>query len=150
MEQGGAVGRLARQLFAGGVEVSSRDPEQAIRTTRELIDFGILKWSTSAVCFGPPWAQQTSTLDLSVSLDLEAGVGLESQGGAIRADSVGIRVRGRHDPGRGAETARASAGGTGSDPERDTCTAQEDGATAYKDGPGGRVYRRDSGGRSQG
>src|ERR1035441_8246989 len=41
-------------------------------------DFGILKWSTSAVCFGPPWAQQTSTLDLSVSLDLEAGVGLES------------------------------------------------------------------------
>ena len=37
MEQGGAVGRLARQLFAGGVEVSSRDPEQAIRTTRELI-----------------------------------------------------------------------------------------------------------------
>jgi hypothetical protein len=37
MEQGGAVGRLARQLFAGGVEVSSRDPEQAIRTTCELI-----------------------------------------------------------------------------------------------------------------
>ncbi len=37
MEQGGAVGRLARQLFAGGVEVSSRDPEQAILTTRELI-----------------------------------------------------------------------------------------------------------------
>jgi predicted RecB family nuclease len=37
MEQGGAVGRLARQLFTGGVEVSSRDPEQAIRTTRELI-----------------------------------------------------------------------------------------------------------------
>jgi len=37
MEQGGAVGGLARQLFAGGVEVSSRDPEQAIRTTRELI-----------------------------------------------------------------------------------------------------------------
>jgi predicted RecB family nuclease len=37
MEQGGAVGRLARQLFAGGVEVSSRDPEQAIRTTRELV-----------------------------------------------------------------------------------------------------------------
>jgi predicted RecB family nuclease len=37
MEQGGAVGRLARQLFAGGVVVSSRDPEQAIRTTRELI-----------------------------------------------------------------------------------------------------------------
>ena len=53
-------------------------------------DFGILTWSTSAVCFGPPWAQQTSTLDLSVSLDSEAGVGLESQGGTIRADSVGV------------------------------------------------------------
>jgi predicted RecB family nuclease len=37
MEQGREVGKLARQLFAGGMEVSSRDPEQAIRTTRELI-----------------------------------------------------------------------------------------------------------------
>ncbi len=37
MEQGREVGRLARQLFAGGVEVPSGDPEQAIRTTRELI-----------------------------------------------------------------------------------------------------------------
>jgi len=37
MEQGRQVGRLARQMFAGGVEVESRDPEQAIRTTRELV-----------------------------------------------------------------------------------------------------------------
>ena len=37
MEQGREVGRLARQLFAGGVEVPFGDPEQAIRTTRELI-----------------------------------------------------------------------------------------------------------------
>ena len=37
MDQGREVGRLAPQLFAGGVEVSSRDPEQAIRLTRELI-----------------------------------------------------------------------------------------------------------------
>ena len=37
MDQGREVGGLARQLFAGGVEVSSRDPEQAIRITRELI-----------------------------------------------------------------------------------------------------------------
>ncbi len=37
MKQGREVGRLARQLFAGGVEVSSHDPEQAIRITRELI-----------------------------------------------------------------------------------------------------------------
>src|ERR1035441_5889728 len=35
------------------------------------LDFGILKWSTSAVCFGPPWAQQTSTLYRSE----ERGVG---------------------------------------------------------------------------
>jgi predicted RecB family nuclease len=37
MEQGHEIGLLARQLFAGGVEVKSGDPEQAIRTTRELI-----------------------------------------------------------------------------------------------------------------
>jgi predicted RecB family nuclease len=37
MEQGREVGKLARLLFAGGVEVSSGDPEQAIRITRELI-----------------------------------------------------------------------------------------------------------------
>lgn len=37
MEQGRKVGKLARQLFAGGVEVPFGDPEQAIRITRELI-----------------------------------------------------------------------------------------------------------------
>jgi hypothetical protein len=37
MEQGHEVGLLARQVFAGGVEVKSGDPEQAIRITRELI-----------------------------------------------------------------------------------------------------------------
>jgi predicted RecB family nuclease len=37
MEQGREVGRLARQMFDGGVEVESRDREQAIRVTRELI-----------------------------------------------------------------------------------------------------------------
>ena len=37
MEQGREVGRLARQMFAGGVEVPFGDPEQAIRITRELI-----------------------------------------------------------------------------------------------------------------
>jgi Domain of unknown function(DUF2779) len=37
MEQGREVGRLARQLFAGGVEVKWEGPEQAIRTTRELV-----------------------------------------------------------------------------------------------------------------
>jgi hypothetical protein len=37
MEQGREVGKLARQLFADGVEVPFCDPEQAIRITRELI-----------------------------------------------------------------------------------------------------------------
>jgi predicted RecB family nuclease len=37
MEQGREVGTLARQLFAGGVEVPFGDPEEAIRITRELI-----------------------------------------------------------------------------------------------------------------
>ena len=37
MEQGHEVGLLARQLFAGGVEVKWEGPEQAIRTTQELI-----------------------------------------------------------------------------------------------------------------
>ena len=37
MDQGREVGKLARQLFVGGVEVKSGNPEQAIRTTRELI-----------------------------------------------------------------------------------------------------------------
>jgi hypothetical protein len=70
---------------------AQRRREPPLRMTfRGNCDFGILKWSTSAVCFGPPTAQQTFTLDLSVSLSLEAGVGLESQGGVIRADSSGI------------------------------------------------------------
>jgi predicted RecB family nuclease len=37
MEQGREVGKLARLLFAGGVEVRSGDREEAIRITRELI-----------------------------------------------------------------------------------------------------------------
>ena len=37
MERGREVGKLARQLFAGGVEVPFCDTEQAIRITRELI-----------------------------------------------------------------------------------------------------------------
>ena len=37
MEQGREVGKLARQLFAGGVEVPFCDREQAIPITRELI-----------------------------------------------------------------------------------------------------------------
>ena len=63
-----------------------------------------------------------------MSLDLEAEVGLESQGGVVRADSAGVRVWSRHDPGRGAQTGSAPTGGAGSDQERDPCAAEEDGA----------------------
>src|SRR5437763_7579268 len=37
IEQGRAVGMLARRLFPGGVEVCERSLDQAIRTTRELV-----------------------------------------------------------------------------------------------------------------
>jgi hypothetical protein len=37
MDQGRQVGKLAHQLFPGGVEVKSGDHQQAIRTTRELL-----------------------------------------------------------------------------------------------------------------
>ncbi|MEA3008084.1 MAG: hypothetical protein QOI94_3353, partial [Acidobacteriaceae bacterium] len=38
IEQGREVGLLARQMFPGGVTVESRDREEAIRATRELIE----------------------------------------------------------------------------------------------------------------
>jgi hypothetical protein len=38
MDQGRQVGKLAQQLFPGGVEVRSGDPAEAIRITRELVD----------------------------------------------------------------------------------------------------------------
>ena len=37
MEQGRQVGKLARQMFPGGIEVRSGDPGEAIRITRELV-----------------------------------------------------------------------------------------------------------------
>ena len=82
--------KIKRLCFANEIEPKYVAVALQRMADMGLHDFGILKWSTSAVCFGPPTAQQTSTLDLSVSLSLEAGVGLESQGGAIRADSVGV------------------------------------------------------------
>jgi integrase len=41
--------------------------------TRSVFDFGILKWPTSAVCFGPPWVERTSSLDLSEELGSGGG-----------------------------------------------------------------------------
>src|ERR1700739_872344 len=37
LDQGRQVGKLAQQLFPGGVEVRAGDPQEAIRVTRELI-----------------------------------------------------------------------------------------------------------------
>jgi hypothetical protein len=37
LDQGRQVGKLAQQLFPGGVEVRTGNPEEAIRTTQELI-----------------------------------------------------------------------------------------------------------------
>jgi hypothetical protein len=62
---------------------SSLDSKGIDQRIREKYGFGILKWPTSAVCFGPPWAKRTSSLDLSDELGSGGGVGLESQGGVI-------------------------------------------------------------------
>ena len=53
-------------------------------------DFGIMKWPTSAVCSGPPSGQRGLLVWTERELGLEAGVGLEMQGGAIRADTSGV------------------------------------------------------------
>ena len=55
-----------------------------------FLDSGIMKWPTSAVCFGPPVGPNEPLVWTEHLLGLEAGVGLESQGGAIRADSPGV------------------------------------------------------------
>ncbi len=53
-------------------------------------DFGILKWPTSAVCLAHPLDRANSLVWTERELRTGAGVGLESQGGAIRADSPGV------------------------------------------------------------
>jgi hypothetical protein len=64
--------------------------EWYLKAAVEYGDFGILKWPTSAVCFGPPWVERTSSLDLSEELGSGGEVGLESQGGTVRADPTGV------------------------------------------------------------
>ena len=53
-------------------------------------DSGIMKWPTSAVCFGPPLGQSELLVCTERELRTGAGVGLENQGGALRADSPGV------------------------------------------------------------
>lgn len=50
-------------------------------------DSGIMKWPTSAVCFGPPLGQSELLVWTERELRTGAGVGLESQGGALRTDT---------------------------------------------------------------
>src|ERR1017187_52538 len=71
-------------------------------------------------------------------------VGLESQGGAIRADSSGVRVwRWVGDRG-GTEVGRASTHGSGGGSERGSGATQEDGTSGVEDGTGGDVDLVDS------
>jgi hypothetical protein len=56
----------------------------------DRVDSGIMKWPTSAVCFGPPLGQSELLVCTERELRTGAGVGLESQGGALRADSPGV------------------------------------------------------------
>lgn len=53
-------------------------------------DSGIMKWPTSAVYSGPPLGQSELLVWTERELRTGAGVGLESQGGALRADSPGV------------------------------------------------------------
>ena len=66
---------LAALPRTGGLHerITDVEPHRAARGD----GFGILKWPTSAVCFGPPWVKRTSSLDLSDELGSGGGVGLE-------------------------------------------------------------------------
>jgi hypothetical protein len=44
-----------------------------VTVVEAAVGFGILKWPTSAVCFGPPWVKRTSSLDLSDELGSGGG-----------------------------------------------------------------------------
>jgi hypothetical protein len=80
-------------------------------------DSGTLTWPSTAVYVGPPLGSADSTLFLS---DLRGGgrVGLESQGGVIRADTSGVRVWRWVGDRCGAEAGCASAHGSGGGAER--------------------------------
>ncbi len=58
-------------------------------------DSGIMKWPTSAVCFGPALGPSELLVWTERELRTGAGVELESQGGALRADSFESMSLGR-------------------------------------------------------
>ena len=80
---GSAVAKAAGTILTGGEFAAGRKRAAHGGDALDVTDFGILKWPTSAVCFGPPWAKRTSSLDLSDELGSGGGVGLESQGGVF-------------------------------------------------------------------
>jgi len=63
---------------------------QTDQSSLKPADSGIMKWPTSAVCFGPPCGQSELLVCTERELRTGAGVGLENQGGALRADSPGV------------------------------------------------------------
>ena len=76
----------AQELDEGPGETEGVSPGAISRP----VDSGIMKWPTSAVCSGPPLGQSELLVWTERGLRTGAGVGLESQGGALRADSPGV------------------------------------------------------------
>src|SRR5260370_1663718 len=91
-----------------------------------------------------PWAERTLPC-FSAELRDGGRVGLESQGGVIRADSPRVRVWSWVDHRCGAEVGCASAHGAGGGAERSSGAAQEDRTSGGEDGRSGVVDRCDSG-----
>src|SRR5271155_4094072 len=112
----------------------------------EPFDFDTVKWSTSMLKIGPPPPSR------SILLDEAGGCGNEEEreGGAIRADSEGVRVRHRDDQGGCAKAWRSPPDGA---PGADGCAAagaQADGRRAAGGGTADSLHRRRAGSRPQG
>jgi hypothetical protein len=59
-------------------------PDPITNQFRFIVDFGILKWPSSAIYFGPP-RERTGTL-IRAKPEAEEFVGLESESGVVRTD----------------------------------------------------------------
>src|SRR3954447_18852481 len=87
------------------------------------VDFGILIWSSSAFCFGPP-SKRMGTLMRASARD--GGTRwMEIEGGIVRRDPQRLRVRRRHDGGSIEEVRSTSAHGAGSSWIRHSAAEQE-------------------------
>jgi hypothetical protein len=75
--------RVRRAVQVDGMSI--RQAAQEFGLARKTIrDFGILKWPSSAICFGPP-RERTGTL-IRAQPEAEELVGLESESGVVRTD----------------------------------------------------------------